>query len=202
MRHVIPQSSLRRRINRLRAGVGQWRGPSRDGVVAVVPAWPTSANGPWVGEAIRRPSSPTGARSCIAARSEEIVTAITPDRRDRVATEVPAAFTRTGMRRRWRGPNSTPLVAGSRLYTLGVTGILTAWDVADGTIAWRQDYSSSIDTSKLFCGTAMSPLLEGGSLIVQIGSDVHGSACWHWIRPPAGDGPGRGRDPVTPRRSR
>jgi outer membrane protein assembly factor BamB len=26
----------------------------------------------------------------------------------------------------------------------------------------------------LFCGTAMSPMLEGGSLIVQVGSDVHG----------------------------
>ena len=72
------------------------------------------------------------------------------------------------------GPNSTPLVVGTRLFTLGVTGILTAWNIADGTIAWRQDYSSSIDTSKLFCGTAMSPMLEGGSLIVQVGSDVHG----------------------------
>ena len=61
-----------------------------------------------------------------------------------------------------KGPNSTPLVVGSRLFTLGVTGILTAWNVADGTIAWRQDYSASIDTSKLFCGTAMSPMLEGG----------------------------------------
>ena len=73
-----------------------------------------------------------------------------------------------------KGPNSTPLVAGGRLFTLGVTGILTAWSVADGTIAWRQDYSASIGTSKLFCGTAMSPMLEGGSLIVQVGSDVHG----------------------------
>jgi hypothetical protein len=39
---------------------------------------------------------------------------------------------------------------------------------------WRKDYSESVDTSKLFCGTAMSPLLEGGSVIVQVGSDVHG----------------------------
>jgi outer membrane protein assembly factor BamB len=73
-----------------------------------------------------------------------------------------------------KGPNSTPLVAGNKLFTLGVTGILTAWSVADGTIAWRHDYSSSIDTSQLFCGTAMSPMREGGALIVQIGSDVHG----------------------------
>jgi outer membrane protein assembly factor BamB len=73
-----------------------------------------------------------------------------------------------------KGPNSTPLVVGARLYTLGVTGILTAWNVSDGTVAWRNDYSASIDTSKLFCGTAMSPMLEGGALIVHVGSDVHG----------------------------
>ena len=107
---------------------------------------------------------------------EEIVTAI-----DLASGKVewqqkyPAAFTKnqyaTAMA---KGPNSTPLVAGGRLFTLGVTGILTAWNVADGTIAWRQDYSSAIDTSKLFCGTAMSPMIEGGSLIVQVGSDVHG----------------------------
>ncbi|HEX4915759.1 MAG TPA: PQQ-binding-like beta-propeller repeat protein, partial [Vicinamibacterales bacterium] len=73
-----------------------------------------------------------------------------------------------------KGPNSTPLVVGDRLYTLGVTGILTAWNTRDGSVVWRNDYSSSIDTSKMFCGTAMSPLLEGGSLIVHVGSDIHG----------------------------
>jgi outer membrane protein assembly factor BamB len=39
---------------------------------------------------------------------------------------------------------------------------------------WRKDYSPSVDTSKLFCGTAMSPLAEQGAIIVQVGSDVHG----------------------------
>ena len=73
-----------------------------------------------------------------------------------------------------KGPNSTPIIVGARLMTLGVTGILTAWNVTDGSIAWRNDYSASIDTSKLFCGTAMSPMVEGGSLIVHVGSDVHG----------------------------
>ena len=98
------------------------------------------------------------------------------DRQGGVAAEIHCQSSRrTSTPRRWRkGPNSTPLVVGTRLFTLGVTGILTAWNVADGTVAWRKDYSSSIDTSKLFCGTAMSPMLEGGALIVQVGSDVHG----------------------------
>jgi outer membrane protein assembly factor BamB len=73
-----------------------------------------------------------------------------------------------------KGPNSTPLVAGDRLFTLGVTGILNAWDTATGKQVWTRDFSKSIDTSKLFCGTAASPLLVDGRLVVQVGSDIHG----------------------------
>jgi len=62
---------------------------------------------------------------------------------------------------------------------------------------WRKDYSASVDTSKLFTGTAASPLFEGGLVIVQAGSDVHGGRIvaidptagaekWTWT----GKGPG------------
>jgi outer membrane protein assembly factor BamB len=161
----------------------QFRGPSRDGIVpaAVIPKqWPKSTKRAWsveIGEGYSSPVVANGRAFLHSRRDpEEIVTAID------IATgkvawqqKYQAAFAKnqyaTAMA---KGPNSTPMVAGNRLFTLGVTGILTAWNAADGTIAWRQDYSSSIDTSKLFCGTAMSPMLEGGSLIVQVGSDVHG----------------------------
>jgi outer membrane protein assembly factor BamB len=161
----------------------QFRGPSRDGIVpaAVIPKqWPKSTKRAWAVEIGEGYSSPVVAngRAFLHSRRdpEEIVTAID------IATgkvawqqKYQAAFAKnqyaTAMA---KGPNSTPMVAGNRLFTLGVTGILTAWNTADGTIAWRHDYSSSIDTSKLFCGTAMSPMLEGGALIVQVGSDVHG----------------------------
>jgi outer membrane protein assembly factor BamB len=161
----------------------QFRGPSRDGIVpsAVIPKqWPKATKRAWsveIGEGYSSPVVASGRAFLHSRRDpEEIVTAI-----DLATGKVAwqqkytAAFAKnqyaTAMA---KGPNSTPMVAGNRLFTLGVTGILTAWNTADGTIAWRQDYSSSIDTSKLFCGTAMSPMLEGGSLIVQVGSDVHG----------------------------
>ncbi len=161
----------------------QWRGPTRDGVIpaAVIPKqWPKSVKRSWhvdIGEGYSSPVVANG-RAFLHSRRDpdEIVTAI-----DLATGKVvwqqkyPASFTKNQYATQMaKGPNSTPLVVGSRLFTLGVTGILTAWNVADGTIAWRQDYSASIDTSKLFCGTAMSPMLEGGALIVQIGSDVHG----------------------------
>ena len=183
-----------------------WRGPSRDGTVpaALVPKqWPASVKRTWHVEIGEGYSSPvvSGGRAYLHSRRDpdELVTAI-----DLASGKIAwqqkyaAAFQKNQYANQMaKGPNSTPLVAGARLYTLGVTGVLSAWDTSDGSLAWRQDYSSAIDTSKLFCGTAMSPLIEGGSLIVQVGSDVHGGRVlgidpatgkerWSW----KGPGPG------------
>ena len=73
-----------------------------------------------------------------------------------------------------KGPNATPLVIGNRLFTLGVTGMLNAWDTSTGRLLWSKDFSQTVDTSKLFCGTAASPLEVDGRLVIQTGSDVHG----------------------------
>jgi outer membrane protein assembly factor BamB len=161
----------------------QFRGPSRDGSVpaAVLPEpWPKTATRAWeveIGEGYSSPVVANGRAFLHSRRDpEEVVTAVDLHT-GRVAWQqrYTAAFAKNQYATQMaKGPNSTPLVAGNRLFTLGVTGILTAWNVADGSVAWRNDYSASIDTSKLFCGTAMSPMLEGGSLVVQVGSDVHG----------------------------
>jgi len=160
-----------------------WRGPSRDGAVAaaVVPKpWPASLDKSWQVEVGEGYSSPVVSRGRAFVHSrrdpDEIVTAID------LATgkvmwqkQYGAAFQKNQYATQMaKGPNSTPLVAGTSLYTLGATGILSAWNTADGTLRWREDYSASVDTSKLFCGTSLSPMLDGGSLVVQVGSDVHG----------------------------
>lgn len=161
----------------------QWRGPARDGMIpaAVVPkAWPNAVTRGWsvdIGEGFSSPVVSNGRVFVHSRRDpEEIVTAI-----DLATGKVvwQQAYTSEFKKNQYatqmaKGPNSTPIVVGSRLITLGVTGILTAWNNSDGSVAWRNDYSASIDTSKLFCGTAMSPMIENGSLIVQVGSDVHG----------------------------
>src|SRR5918993_973895 len=94
-----------------------------------------------------------------------------------------------------KGPNSTPLVHEGRLYTLGVNAVLSAFDAKTGALLWRKDFGRP-DTSKLFCGTAMSPVIEKGLLIVHVGDDrggkvvafdaASGAERWSW----AGDGPG------------
>ena len=161
----------------------QWRGPSRDGVIpaAVVPKqWPKTTKRSWQVEIGEGYSSPVVANGRVYLHSrrdpDEIVTAIELSSGNVLWQQKYAAgFAKNQYAAQMaKGPNSTPIVSGSRLFTLGVTGVLTAWNLSDGSIAWRNDYSSSIDTTKLFCGTAMSPIIEGGALIVQVGSDVHG----------------------------
>jgi outer membrane protein assembly factor BamB len=74
-----------------------------------------------------------------------------------------------------KGPFSTPLVASGRVYTFGVTAVLSAFDATNGTLLWRKDFSKEIDTAKLFTGTAMSPIIAGGLLIVHAGDDDAGA---------------------------
>lgn len=161
----------------------QWRGPARDGSVAAaaIPAtWPSAVAPAWRLEVGEGYSSPVIAGNRVFVHSrrdpEELVTAVdlqTGKVLWQQKYQAPFAKNQYAVRMA-KGPNSTPLVSGSAVYTLGVTGVLSAWSAADGALLWRRDYSDSVDTSKLFCGTAMSPLMEGGAIIVQVGSDVHG----------------------------
>ena len=60
-----------------------------------------------------------------------------------------------------KGPKSTPLLGGGRLYTLGITGVLSALDAATGKVVWRHAFDKEFGPPPDF-GTAMSPLLDNG----------------------------------------
>ncbi len=161
----------------------QWRGPARDGSVVskYAPAtWPESLKQSWrveIGEGYSSPVVADGKVFVHGRRDpEEIVAGINlTDGKVLWQQKYQAEFKKNQYAVAMaKGPNATPLVVGSRLFTLGVTGILNAWDTATGKQLWTRDFSKSIDTTKLFCGTAASPLLVNGRLVVQIGSDIHG----------------------------
>lgn len=161
----------------------QWRGPARDGSVSgknVPAAWPESLKRSWRVEIGEGYSSPVVADGHVFVHGrrdpEEIVASINlADGKVLWEQKYQAAFKKNQYAVEMaKGPNSTPLVIGNRLFTLGVTGVLNAWDTATGKQLWTRDFSKAIDTSKLFCGTAASPLIVDGRLVVQVGSDIHG----------------------------
>jgi len=161
----------------------QWRGPGRDGSVSsknTPAAWPEKLERMWRVEIGEGYSSPvvSGGRAFVHGRRdpEEIVASINlADGKVVWEQKYQAVFKKNQYAVSMaKGPNATPLVVGNRLFTLGVTGMLNAWDTATGKQLWTRDFSQAIDTSKLFCGTAASPLLVNGRLVVQVGSDIHG----------------------------
>ena len=161
----------------------QWRGPARDGSVSgknVPAAWPESLKRSWrveIGEGYSSPVVADGRVFVHGRRDpEEIVTGINlADGKVLWQQKYEATFKKNQYAVEMaKGPHATPLVIGNRLFTLGVTGVLNAWDTATGKQLWTRDFSKAIDTSKLFCGTAASPLLVDGRLVIQVGSDIHG----------------------------
>lgn len=184
----------------------QWRGPDRNGSLpaAYTPkAWPEALKRVWRVETGEGYASPLVAQGRVFVHSrqdpEEIVTAIDYAKGTLLwQKKYPAPFTKNQYAVKMaKGPNATPLVVGNRLFTIGVTGIVSAWDTATGKQLWTKDFSQTVDTSKLFCGTAASPLLLEGLVVIQVGSDVHGGQIlaldpatgeqrWQW----RGAGPG------------
>jgi outer membrane protein assembly factor BamB len=117
-----------------------------------------------------------------------------------------------------KGPKSTPVVDGGRLFSLGITAILSAFEAASGKPLWRKTFDHEFDASSPDFGVAMSPLADGGNVIVHVGGNktgalmavdgATGSIKWQW----KGDGPayaspvigsfGSSRQVVTQSRSR
>ena len=183
-----------------------WRGPERDGTVpsASAPAtWPDAFASAWRVEAGEGYSSPVVSDGRVFIHSRrgdlEVVTAVDLESGARLwRHDYPARFVQnTIVPTALPGPFATPAVGGGRVFTLGAGGILSSWDAASGDLLWRNDYSASVHVTGLFCGTAASPLVDRGRLIVQVGSDpgggrvialdpATGDEIWSW----RGVGPG------------
>lgn len=184
----------------------QWRGPSRDGIIPASSAptnWPNALQRAWRIEIGEGYASPVVSRKTVFIHGrkdpEEVVMAVNLETGKVIwEQKYQADFKKNQYAVKMaKGPNATPLVMGNRLFTLGVTGILNAWDTATGRLLWTKDFSKLIDTSKMFCGTAASPLAVNDRVVIQVGSDIHGGqilalepatgkVTWEW----KGAGPG------------
>lgn len=187
-------------------GWPEWRGPGRQAVLRpdqIPSKWPAAFAPSWsvqVGEGYSSPVV-SGGTAFVHSRQDpaESVIAIdvvTGKVKWRETYQAPIGKNSYAVKM-GKGPNATPLVAGGRVFTVGASGHVLALDAASGKRLWSKDFSAMVDTSKLFCGTAASPILANGLVVIQVGSDVKGGMIaaldpatgaerWRW----KGDGPG------------
>ena len=172
----------------------QWRGPGRDGTVpaASVPAaWPDKPAVRWtqaIGEGYSSPVVDAG-RVFVHSRAdpEEVVSAFELASGKSIwSAKYASAFSKNKYASSMaKGPFSTPVVWNGRVFTLGTSAVLSSFDAATGALRWRKDWSKEIDTSRLFTGTAMSPIVDSGLLIVHVGDDDAGA--FRALDPSTGD---------------
>ena len=182
--------------------VTQWRGPARDGVVtgfAAPATWPEALAQKWTVEVGTGYATPlvVGNRVYQFSRvgDNETMTAIDADSGKVVwqAGYLATFEMNPATKAHGPGPKSTPVFFNGRLYSIGMTGIVTAWDAASGKQLWQKPGSG---VAMEYTSHAFSPLVDGGRVIFHVGGKdkgaltafdlATGEARWSW----AGDGPG------------
>jgi outer membrane protein assembly factor BamB len=74
-----------------------------------------------------------------------------------------------------KGPKSTPLVADSRLFTLGIGGVVNCWNAKTGKRLWTREFSKEFEKTSPLYGAAMSPVVDGDKCIVAVGGPDKGA---------------------------
>jgi outer membrane protein assembly factor BamB len=189
-------------------GWSQWRGNNRDGSAAfTAPAtWPDKLNLKWkveVGTGYAAPITVGDRVFAFSRQGEDEVMRALDAATGKTVWETkynatykpnPAATSKHGT-----GPKSTPTYADGRLFALGMSGVVTAFDAASGKPLWHTP-KPAVET---LYHTAMSPLVDGDRVIVHVGGhnagaltafDVRtGDIKWSWN----GDGPAYGSPIVS-----
>jgi outer membrane protein assembly factor BamB len=182
----------------------QWRGPNRDGAAAAptdAKAWPEQLTQKWKVDVGLGYATPLviGNRIYQWARQgeREVMTAIDADTGKVLwQTGHAAPFTmHSAAATHGPGPKSTPVFANGRLYAIGMTGIVTAYDAASGKQLWQKPGSTTVP---MYTTHSFSPIVDRGLVIFHLGGHNEGALTaldantgdvkWTW----KGDGPGYG----------
>lgn len=188
----------------------QWRGPNRDGAAPFTPpqTWPDALRQRWrvdVGLGYATPLV-AGDRVYQFARQgdNEVLMALDAATGKEIwkTAGYPAIFNMMpATKQHGPGPKSTPVLSNGRLYTIGMTGVVTAWDAATGKQLWQKEGNAKLLPT--FTTHAFSPVVENGLVIFHVGGHnagaltaydaATGAERWSW----KGDGPGYGSPVVA-----
>ncbi len=181
----------------------QWRGPARDGAVSSFrepSPWPDTLKQQWRIEVGLGYATPlvVGDRLYIFTRQgeEEVMMALdaaTGKSIWRTAYAAPFSMN-NATSRHGSGPKSTPTFANGRIFSLGMTNIVTAFDAATGKQLWQKPATKAQPAFH----TAMSPVVDRDLMIVHVGGPgdaaltafdaASGNVRWTWT----GDSPAYG----------
>lgn len=156
----------------------QWRGGDRDGKVAGFTApqtWPQALTQKWkvpVGSGDATPAL-VGDKLYVFTRQGDSETLLCLNAADghEIWKSQYAARPVTGAASRHPGPRSSPAVAEGKVVTLGVAGVLSCWNAADGKLGWRNEQFKAVPT--FF--TATSPIIVDGMCVAQLGGQGEGA---------------------------
>jgi len=181
----------------------QWRGPARDGLITGFKEpskWPGTLTQRWKVEVGSGYATPliAGDRIYVFSRQgeDEVMMALeAPTGKPVWKTSYPAPFKMNpATAKHGPGPKSTPTLADNRLFTLGMSGMVTAFDARTGARLWQ---TATPPVEPLY-HTAMSPVVAGDLVIIHVGGHdkgaltafdtATGTVRWKW----EGDGPAYG----------
>ena len=161
----------------------QWRGPARNGISAEIgnKFWPASLKSAWSVEVGNGHSSPVLSNGTVyifsREKENEVARAINVQNGKVLwRTEYPAPYREyPGAAEHGRGPKSTPVIHAGKLFTFGISGILSGFSASDGKILWQKNFEGRFPATAPPFGTSMSPLVEDGLLIVHAGGHEGGA---------------------------
>jgi outer membrane protein assembly factor BamB len=152
----------------------QWRGPARDGSVTFTEptAWPDQLTKRWtveVGEGYATPLL-IGDSVYVFTRRDgnEVLTAVNAATGvERWRSGYPAPYTPSKPAAvHGAGPKATPVFHDGKIFTLGISGILAAFDGASGKLRWRTDAPAESP----FFSAAASPAVDAALVLTHPGN--------------------------------
>lgn len=161
----------------------QWRGPTRDGLVAGN-NWPKTLTEKNV-QRLWRVELPPSYSGPIVTDSAVFVTG-TADMKNEIVMALDRKSGRELWRTEWPGAmlvpffamsngswiRSTPCFDGESLFVAGIRDVLVSLDAKTGQEKWRLDFVKEFESPLPAFGFVSSPLLDGDSLYVQAGASL------------------------------
>jgi outer membrane protein assembly factor BamB len=178
----------------------QWLGPTRNGVTTEkLTPWGEFPKATWKRETASGFSVPVVADGIL------FVHASVPDKDEE---DVIAVDSKTG-KDLWHdtylrapyssqlgvGPRATPSVVNGRLFTTGITGVISCYDAKTGKRFWQMNPWEDLKVPRPGFGVCASPMVVDGKLIVAVGGEGSsivaydtetGKASWKALDEPAG----------------